>query len=162
MDMRIGDLMDRDLTALTEDITVEEAIETLLRHHMTGLPVIDEQGHVIGFVSEEDVIKSALPAYISNLPSSAFLPDYGQFSQRLASIAAKPVSEIMHRNCVTFDVDDSDFAVASMMISKHIKIAPVMKEGIMVGYISRAYLIKRMMRSYGNSSHSFEEDDSTL
>jgi CBS domain-containing protein len=154
--------MDRDLTALTEDITVEEAIETLLRHHMTGLPVIDDQGKVIGFVSEEDIIKSALPAYISNLPSSSFLPDYGQFSQRLAAIASKPVSDVMHRNCVTFDVDESDFAVASTMISKHIKIAPVMKDGIMVGYISRAYLIKRMMRSYGNAEHPAEANDSTL
>ncbi|MGI6075585.1 MAG: HPP family protein [Pyramidobacter sp.] len=150
--MKIGDLMDRDLTALAEEDTVEEAIEILLRHHMTGLPVTNDEGHVIGFVSEEDIIKSALPAYMSNLPSSAFLPDYGQFSRRLATIAQKSVSEVMQRHCVTFDVDETDFVVASEMICKHIKIAPVLNEGVMEGYISRAYLLKRMMRACGDST----------
>ncbi len=145
--MKIGDLMDRDLTALAEEDTVEDAIEILLHHRMTGLPVTDEEGRVIGFVSEEDIIKAALPAYISNLSSSAFLPDYGQFSRRLARIAHKPVSEVMQRHCVTFDVGETDFVVASEMIGKHIKIAPVLKDGVMEGYISRTYLLKRMMRT---------------
>ena len=150
--VQIGELMDRDLTALHEDNTVAEAIETLLRHRMTGLPVLDADCRVLGFVSEEDIIKAALPDYVSKLPSSAFLPDYGQFSVRLAEIASKPVSEIMHRNAVTFDESDSDFAVASAMIRRHIKVAPVLKDGVMQGIISRAYLIRCMMRSGGAKS----------
>ena len=143
--MKIGELMDRDLTALHEENTVAEAIETLLRHHMTGLPVLDDDCHVLGFVSEEDVIKSALPDYVSKLPSSAFLPDYGQFSVRLAAVGAKPVKDIMHRGCIAFDVDDADFVVAAEMIRRHIKVAPVLKDGVMEGYISRAYLIRSMI-----------------
>lgn len=145
--MKIGELMDRDLTALHEENTVAEAIEILLRHHMTGLPVLDDDCHVLGFLSEEDIIKSTLPDYISKLPSSAFLPDYGQFSMRLATVGAKLVKDVMHRGCVTFSVDETDFSVAAEMIRRHIKIAPVLKDGVMEGYISRAYLIKRMMRA---------------
>ena len=145
--MKIKELMDRDLTALHPENTVAEAIETLLRHRMTGLPVLDDDSRVLGFVSEEDIIKSALPHYVSSLPSSAFLPDYGQFSDRLARIAEKAVTEIMHRQCVCYNVDDSDFAVASSMIHHHIKVAPVVNaDGVMEGSVSRAYLIRRMMR----------------
>ena len=157
--MKIGELMDRDLTALHVENTVAEAIETLLRHHMTGLPVLDDDCHVLGFVSEEDVIKSALPDYVSKLPSSAFLPDYGQFSVRLAAVGAKPVKDIMHRGCIAFDVDDADFVVAAEMIRRHIKVAPVLKDGVMEGYISRAYLIKRMMRAAKPGSDAEVLDD---
>ena len=75
--MKIGELMDRDLTALHEENTVAEAIETLLRHHMTGLPVLDDDCHVLGFVSEEDVIKSALPDYVSKSPLRRSCPITG-------------------------------------------------------------------------------------
>ena len=50
--MRIGDLMDRDLTSVTENTPLKEAIEMLSQHNLTGLPVVDEMGFLVGFISE--------------------------------------------------------------------------------------------------------------
>lgn len=145
--MQIEQLIDRDLTALNPEDTIYKAIEMLFRHHRTGLPVVDYDNHVLGFLSEEDVITYAMPNYVSDLKSTAFLPDYGQFARRLAAVADDPVTNAMHKECFVFQAEDIDFNVASEMIRHHIKIAPVLKDGLMIGCITRAYLIKRMMEN---------------
>ncbi len=134
------------MVVLREDDTIEKAIELILRHCRTGLPVLSDDGRVCGFVSEEDIIKKCLPGYITTLKNAAFLPDYGQFAKRFAAIRYKSVAGIMQKNVVCFKKDDSDFAVATEMIRRHFKVCPVVDEnGIYVGSVSRAYLIRAMI-----------------
>ena len=145
--MKIGDIMNTELMFLTPDNTIEEAMGIILHHCRTGLPVVDDDKQVIRFISEEDIIKKILPDYAIKLKSFAFLPDYGQFAKRFAVNRNMKVGEIMQKKVITFNVDDSDFAAASEMLKKHIKLAPVIdNKGTYVGCISRAFLIRSMMR----------------
>ncbi|EHL66783.1 HPP family protein [Cloacibacillus evryensis] len=144
--MKIGELMNKEKVVLHESDTIERAIEMILRHCRTGVPVLSADGRVRGFVSEEDIIKKCLPGYMTTLKNAAFLPDYGQFAKRFAAIRYKLVTEIMQKNVVCFKKDDSDFTVAAEMIRRHFKICPVTDEnGFFVGCISRAYLIRSMI-----------------
>ncbi|MCD8164576.1 MAG: CBS domain-containing protein [Synergistaceae bacterium] len=144
--MKIGELMNKDMVVLRENDTIELAIELILRHCRTGVPVLTADNRVCGFVSEEDIIKKCLPGYITTLKNAAFLPDYGQFAKRFAAIRYKKVTEIMQEKVVCFNKDDSDFAVAAEMIRRHFKVCPVIDEnGIFVGFVSRAYLIRSMI-----------------
>ncbi len=144
--MKIGELMNKEKVVLHESDTIERAIEMILRHCRTGVPVLSADGRVRGFVSEEDIIKKCLPGYMTTLKNAAFLPDYGQFAKRFAAIRYKLVTEIMQKNVVCYKKDDSDFTVAAEMIRRHFKICPVTDEnGFFVGCISRAYLIRSMI-----------------
>ena len=144
--MKIGELMNKEKVVLHESDTIERAIEMILRHCRTGVPVLSADGRVRGFVSEEDIIKKCLPGYMTTLKNAAFLQDYGQFAKRFAAIRYKLVTEIMQKNVVCFKKDDSDFTVAAEMIRRHFKICPVTDEnGFFVGCISRAYLIRSMI-----------------
>ena len=146
MRLKIGELMNKEKVVLHESDTRERAIEMILRHCRTGVPVLSADGRVRGFVSEEDIIKKCLPGYMTTLKNAAFLPDYGQFAKRFAAIRYKLVTEIMQKNVVCFKKDDSDFTVAAEMIRRHFKICPVTDEnGFFVGCISRAYLIRSMI-----------------
>ena len=78
--------MNKDKVVLREGDTIERAIELILRHCRTGVPVLSEDNRVCGFVSEEDIIKKCLPGYITTLKNAASLPDYGQFAKRFAAI----------------------------------------------------------------------------
>ena len=146
MRLKIGELMNKEKVVLHESDTIERAIEMILRHCRTGVPVLSADGRVRVFVSEEDIIKKCLPGYMTTLKNAAFLPDYGQFAKRFAAIRYKLVTEIMQKNVVCFKKDDSDFTVAAEMIRRHFKICPVTDEnGFFVGCISRAYLIRSMI-----------------
>lgn len=143
--MRVADIMDRDLTAILQTCPVGRAIRILHVHRMSGLPVVDEENHVTGFISEKDIVKAALPKYMNMLTDSSFLPDYGQFRNHLLDISDEPVSKFMITDVITFNEDDSDFNVASIVLRKNIKLAPVLRDGVMVGIISRTHLLEHML-----------------
>ncbi len=143
--MRICEVMDRDLTALSPDTTLSEAIEVLTRHRISGIPVVDLSGRVLGFISEKDIVKAALPGYFDYLQDPSFIPDYGQFQKRLKKIGYDPVSKVMAKDVVSFTEEDSDFYVAITLIRNHLKRAPVVREGILVGIVNRADLLERLM-----------------
>lgn len=143
--MRVGDLMDRDLTSILETCSLEEAIRIMDIHRMSGLPVVDEESHVRGFISEKDIVKAALPRYMDMLEDSSFLPDYGQLRDRLLAISHEPVKNHMQKEVITFNEDDSDLNVATIVLKKNIKFAPVLRKGIMVGIITRAHLLGHIL-----------------
>ena len=143
--MRISEVMDRDLTALSPDTPLSEAIEVLSRHRGSGIPVVDPSGKVLGFVSEKDIVKAALPGYFDYLQDPSFIPDYGQFQKRLKKIGLDPVSKVMAKDVVSFSEEDSDFYVAITLIRNHLKRAPVTKNGVLVGVVNRADLLERIM-----------------
>ncbi len=143
--MRICEVMDRDLTALSPDTTLSEAIEVLTRHRVSGIPVVDPSGRVLGFVSEKDIVKAALPGYFDYLQDPSFIPDYGQFQKRLKKIGQDPITKVMAKDVVSFSEEDSDFYVAITLIRNHLKRAPVVRDGILVGIVNRADLLERIM-----------------
>lgn len=147
--MRIGDLMDRDLTAITPETTIADAVEVLSVHRISGVPVLDVDGVIQGFISEKDIVKAALPGYFDLLQDPSFLPDFDQFSKRLRRISLDPVEKYMIRDVVTFDVDDSDFQVAMIMMRENLKRAPVVSGGAFIGMVSRADLLDHLLRSSG-------------
>lgn len=144
--MRIGDVMDRDLTALTSETTVAEAIEILSRHRVTGAPVVDEEGLVVGFLSEKDIVKAALPGYFEYIQDPSFIPDFGQLRSRLRKISRDRVERFMVKEVLSFQEDDSDFFVAMTLIRNNLKRAPILREGVLVGVVNRADILEHIMR----------------
>ncbi len=143
--MRIGDVMDRDLTSITQDRTIGEAIEILARHRLTGIPVVDDDLRVVGFISEKDIVKAALPGYFDYLQDTSFIPDFGQFQSKLRQISRHEVSRYMTDDVDLFEEDDSDFTVAMTLVEHGYIRGPVVKNGILVGMANRSALLGRIL-----------------
>jgi len=156
--MRVGDLMDKDLTAILETCSLERAIRIMDIHRMSGLPVVDKEDHVKGFISERDIVQAALPKYMDMLADSSFLPDYGQLRKRLLAISHEPVGKYMQTDVITFNEDDSDLQVANVVLKRNIKFSPVLRDGILVGVITRAHLLGHILGD--NDETSSCQDDS--
>ena len=62
--MKIKEIMIRDVTSALADCKLLNLLEILSRHRITGLPVVNEEQEVIGFISQHDIIKAALPNYL--------------------------------------------------------------------------------------------------
>lgn len=69
-------LMKRDLTAVMAEDTVEDAMHVLRSHSLSGVPVVDDQWRLVGFLSESDILRSVLPSYLEILAQDSFL--YGE------------------------------------------------------------------------------------
>ena len=78
MGITAQDLMQKDLTVLLKDDLVIDAIEMFYIHKVIGLPVIEGDWYLIGFISESDILKATLPTYLEAITSSAFLSKEGE------------------------------------------------------------------------------------
>jgi CBS domain-containing protein len=144
--MKVREIMTRDLTSVDPDTTVRELISILDKSGLSSIPVVDEDGRVLGIVSERDIIEGAVPGYFELLHGASFLPAVDQFSQKLREIQNDPVSLYMTRNTIKIDEDDDDLAVADLMIHKSLKMLPVVsKDGLLVGMLRRIDLLKDLL-----------------
>ncbi|MGN0839098.1 MAG: CBS domain-containing protein [Pyramidobacter sp.] len=141
-------LMKRDLTAVQADDTVEEAMSVLHNHGLSGVPVVDVQWHLVGFLSESDILRSTLPSYLEVLAQDSFL--YGEqelLSRKFAAIRGREVKDFMQPHCHTVQTGTNIMNVADLMLRLRVKRLPVLEKRVLVGIIDRADLCEYLMNS---------------
>ncbi len=120
----VRDVMAKHPPAIRLGTDLTGVVETLLNHHLTGLPVIDEGDHVVGFVSEQDCLKALL---VSSYHAEG----------------APKVEDVMHPDPLTVDLDDSVVDIAEQMLKQKPKIYPVLDGNRrLVGMLVRNQVLK--------------------
>ncbi|MGC9530152.1 MAG: HPP family protein [Candidatus Bipolaricaulaceae bacterium] len=143
--MKAREIMRRDLTAVEPETPVSEVIYLMEQSGLASLPVLDDEGKLVGLVSERDIIRAALPGYLEMLHSASFLPNLNQLSRRLREMAGQPVSEYMNARVISAHPDDEDLQIADTLIRNELKQLPVVDgEGHLVGVIRRIDLLYRL------------------
>ena len=144
--MKIKEVMIPDLTSVSADTPIKEAVEIMSRQRMVGLPVVDNDQNVIGIITESDIAKACLPGYYKELQNPSFIPDFDQFSQQAKKIAHFPVKEFMTREVFTVEEDTSQTEAANLLFRKRLRILPVVRGRKMVGILTPSSLCKNVMK----------------
>lgn len=147
--MKAKDIMTRDVITVTAETTVKEVAQLLIKHKISGLPVVDEDGKVIGMVSEGDLIyqdkKLHTPAFLEILGGIIFLENPQRLGNDLMKMTAATVGAVMTKKVFTIGEDTSVSDAATLMIEKQVNRLPVVnKAGKLVGILTRQDLIKTM------------------
>jgi len=137
MKTTVRDLMSTDIVAVRRDATFKEMAATLRQHRVSGFPVIDDEGKVIGVVSEADLLaKEALADSQPGGPGRIASLVHHKEVQKAAGVTA---GDLMTHPAVTVGPDDTAEHAARMMYSLQVKRLPVVDAGgSLVGIISRA------------------------
>ena len=144
--MKVREIMTRDLTAEEKTIPVRELIFILNSAVMSNMPIVDEEGKLIGIISEKDLIKAALPGYFEMLHSTSFIPDMNQLAKKLVQIADDSIEKYMQRDFICVEEDDDDLQAADLIIRRNLKSLPVIdKEGRLVGVVKRIDLLEHLL-----------------
>ncbi len=144
--MKVRDIMTKDLTSCEKDVSVRELIFILDSAGIPNMPIVDEEEKVIGYISEKDLIKAALPGYFEMLHTTSFIPDLNQISKKLAQIADDPVEKYMQHDAIVVTEDDDDLQAADLIIRKGTKSLPVVdSEGRLVGKVKRIDLLHHLL-----------------
>jgi CBS domain-containing protein len=140
--------MVRDLTAISEDDSVLEAVRVMYSQRISGVPVVRDNWYLVGYLSETDILRAAVPTYLEVLAQSTFLEDSeGSFLNRLKVLAHRKVSDFMSVNLIAVEPTTSLMTVADLMLRKRIKRLPVAENGKLVGIIDRGAFCEFMMES---------------
>jgi len=144
--MKVREIMTRDLTAVERDVPVRELIFILDNAEMPNVPVVDDEGVLIGIISEKDLIRAALPGYFEMLHSASFIPDMNQLTRKLAEIANEPLEKYMRPDVLSVTEEDDDLRAADLIIRKGVKNVPVVDGmGRLVGRVRRIDLLRHFL-----------------
>jgi CBS domain-containing protein len=119
------DYMSSRLITLTPETDIHRAIKLLLKHRISGAPVVDEDGRLIGVLSKKDCFKVAFTA--------SYHEQWGG-----------PVSEYMTRDPETVDADTDIIEVAEKLLNGPYRRFPVMSRNRLVGQISRCDVLRAL------------------
>lgn len=121
---RVRDIMTRGVVTFSPETTAEEAIETLVDQRISGAPVVDAEGRLLGVLTEHHLLK------IASFPS----------------LQEQTVGDLMTR-AVWVISEDADLSAAAELLAKHrIRRLPVVDQGRVVGVVSRRDIIRHLLR----------------
>ena len=157
--MRAIDVMVRDVVTVRPDTDVAEAIKLLAEHDVSALPVVDEQGNLIGILSEADLIhrveigtEKRRPWWLEAVTGASTL------AEEFAKSHGKEAGEIMTSDVVSVSEDTPLAEIAALFERKRIKRVPVVKDGKLVGVVSQSNLIQALATVVGRMDQQNETD----
>ena len=141
--MRAHQIMTRKVITVGPDCSILDAANLMLRNHVSGLPVLDKVGDLIGIVSEGDFLRRSEIGTQRKRPSwLQFLTSTGRLADEFVDERGRKIGDVMTRDPVTVSDDTPLDEMVSLMESKGVKRLPVMRSGKMVGIVTRANLLQ--------------------
>jgi CBS domain-containing protein len=136
-DIRLEDIM-HPAVSVTPDAPAREVLKVLRDNNVPGVPVVDEDGTLQGFVSDGHLLDSALPRYMKLMDSMNFVPENAdKWVSYLIDAADRPVGEVMSREVSQVEVGRSEIAVAHRMVHDGVSSVVITCEGKVVGIVNR-------------------------
>jgi CBS domain-containing protein len=143
--MRAADVMTHRVTTTTPEATVTEAARVMLEHRISGLPVVDSDGRIVGMVTEGDLLRRSETGTERKRPRwLEFLLGPGRLAGEYVHTHGRKVREVMTRKVVTVDSWTSLEYLVGLMEKYRIKRLPVVERGRIVGIVSRANLLSAL------------------
>lgn len=143
--LKAKDIMTKEVITVKPETTLEELARLLMKQQISGAPVVDDNGKIIGIVTENDLISKNSRLHIPTILRlfDAYIPlGTSKMESDIRKMAASTVEDICTKEIITVDKEASVEYIATIMTEKRIHILPVVREGKLVGIIGKKDLIK--------------------
>jgi CBS domain-containing protein len=144
--MRVEDVMTTDVVTVLADTPLKEVAKQLSERGISGLPVVDDAGQIIGVISEADVLVKETGSTSGPPGLLARLLDSPELRKEL-KVDARVAGEAMTTPPITIASYASTAAAAGEMLERGVNRLPVVKNGRLVGIVTRADLVRAFARS---------------
>jgi CBS domain-containing protein len=139
----VRDIMDPDPATVRPDSPVEDVVRTLREHELPGVPVVDDEGRVVGIVTEADLVLPDdegdlhIPHYINLFGGTVFLEPLSRFENRLRKAFASKAEDMMTSKPQTVAPDTTVREAARIIHESGHNRLPVVEDGRLVGVVTR-------------------------
>jgi CBS domain-containing protein len=154
--VKVSELMTRSVTTVREDTPVAAIARTLLSTGVSGVPVVASDGHVVGIVTEGDiVVQNAnvhFPTFLQVIDARIPLTSTRNFEEELRRALGTTAADVMTRDVFTVGPNDDIADAATLMTDKRVNPIPVVNQGRLVGIISRRDILRHIVEDYSDAS----------
>lgn len=147
--MLISELMTRNVITAHPDTPVIEIARDMLQHSISGVPVVDRDGRLVGIVTEADlVVRNAnvhFPTFLQILDARIYLTSTRNFEEELRRALGTVAADVMTRDVLTVKPTDDVSVAATLMVDHRLNAIPVVEGGKVRGIISRTDIIRHIL-----------------
>ncbi len=148
--LKAQDIMIRTVVTAKASDTIKELARMLIDHRISGAPVTDEQGNLLGIVTENDLISQNkrlhIPTVLRLFDAYIMLESPDKIDKEIRKIAAVTVGDICTRDVITVAEDTPLEEVAAIMSEKNVHLIPVVRDKKILGIIGKMDLIVGMLK----------------
>jgi CBS domain-containing protein len=155
--MKVEDAMTTDVVSVLPGESLKEVARIMVERRISGVPVVDGDGRLLGVVSEADLIVKELGAWRSVGGPLAWLVDPLEVGERL-KLEARVAGEAMTSPAVTIEPHRSVMTAADRMLERGVNRLPVVVADRLVGILTRADLVRAFARADSEIAREIRED----
>lgn len=154
MPKTVADVMTRDLIVVKPEMALNEAIKLMVDNRISGMPVVNDQGKLVGVISESDLMWQETgvepPPFITILDSVIYLQNPARYEKDIHKALGQTVGEVMTEKPITIKPDKPLREAAHILHEKDIRLLPVVNEaGEVIGIVTRGDVIRTMAAEQG-------------
>ncbi|MFH0784526.1 MAG: CBS domain-containing protein [Pseudomonadota bacterium] len=147
--LKAKEIMSVDVITVTPETSVTDLARLLASNNISGAPVVDASGNLLGVVTESDLIdqtkKIHIPTVVAILDSLIFLERPNKMEKDIRKFAGSTVADIYTKNPLTVDEDTLLDELATIMAEKNMHTLPVLRGKQLVGVIGKGDIIKTLI-----------------
>lgn len=144
--LQVKGIMETRIARIRADANLHQAAEIVALSGVSDLMVVDGEGAFVGVLSEGDILRAALPDFDEILEEGGTLNDaYRVFIRKGLELSQKQIAPLIIREPITLHPDDHVAKAAAVLISKQIRRLPVVRDGRLLGVVSRANICEAVV-----------------
>ncbi|MBE6023612.1 MAG: CBS domain-containing protein [Cellulosilyticum sp.] len=149
--MRAKDVMIKNVIFIKKEDKLEEIISVLMQNHVSGVPVLDKENHLVGMVTEKDLVTKEkglnISSYMEFMASIFFIDGKLLRSVNKKKIETLTAADVMSTPVYAVHLEATIEEIVSLMMNRHINRIPVIdKENKLVGIIGRNDLLPILIK----------------
>lgn len=139
--LTVGDVMLGRPRSVWPDATVDDVARVMIANRISAIPVTSTKGEVLGMVTNRDLLRAAFPSFFKRMSGGYPKLDGTEDMQDPRKL---PIREVMDRTVLCVSDDQTLHDVANAIISKAVDRIPVVRDGVLVGMLTRADIVRRI------------------
>lgn len=145
------DIMSREVKAVTLEMPISEVAKIFHDNSISGAPVIDDTGRLIGIITESDLIdqnkKFHIPTVVAIFDAVVYLESLKNFEKELQKMTGSKVKDLYTVDVLSVSLDTPVNEIATLMSEKHFHTLPVLDGENLVGIVGKDDIVKTMASS---------------
>ncbi|WP_303721376.1 CBS domain-containing protein [Malonomonas rubra] len=142
------EIMTTEVVKVKAETSLKELAEKFVETRHSNMPVVDNDGKLVGMISETDLVEQQKPLHIPTVMALFdgvfYLDSQKRFQEEVDRVTATTVGELCNRKLVTCSPDTTIREIAGLMSKHKVHLLPVVEKEQMVGVVARLDLIKAM------------------
>ena len=146
--MKASDIMTRSVVSVSSETSITEAARLMVLRHISGLPVVNTEGAVVGIVTEGDLLRRSETGTALHHPRWVeLLLGPGRLAEEFTHTHARKVGEVMTTDVASVSSETDLADLVQLMNKRGIKRSPVIDNGRLVGIVTRANLMRALVKA---------------